>query len=110
MVKDTARIKKNHESESVEHQIEKSTEDTQPRCLAIAQKGVRTGSDFAMMMSGLMSDVIEGRVNPGTANAACNAGGKLLKVVEMQMKYATTTSGATKQLDLLAPSQDEIVD
>jgi len=36
-----------------------------------------------------MSDVVEQRVSPGVANAACNAGGKLLKVVEMQMKYGT---------------------
>lgn len=57
------------------------------------------------MMSGLMSDVIEGRVTPSIANATCNAGGKLLKVVEMQIKYATTTSGQ-KQLDLLAPERD----
>lgn len=40
-------------------------------------------------MSALMSDVIEGRVSAETANAACNAGGKMLKVVEMQYRYGT---------------------
>lgn len=39
------------------------------------------------MMSSLMSDVISGSVNPQVANAVVNAGGKLLKVVEMQYKY-----------------------
>lgn len=38
-------------------------------------------------MSALMSDLIEGSIAPGTSNAAVNAGGKLLKVVEMQLKY-----------------------
>lgn len=38
-------------------------------------------------MSALMSDVIEGRITTDVANAACNAGGKLLKVVEMQYRY-----------------------
>jgi hypothetical protein len=38
-------------------------------------------------MSALMSDVLDGSVTPITANAAVNAGGKLLKVVEMQYKY-----------------------
>lgn len=59
----------------------------QPRSLALADRGVRTGADFANMMSALMSDIISERISPVVANAACNAGGKLLKVVEMQYKY-----------------------
>jgi pantothenate kinase len=38
-------------------------------------------------MTALMSDIIEERISPNVANAAINAGGKLLKVVEMQYKY-----------------------
>jgi hypothetical protein len=38
-------------------------------------------------MSALMSDVLDGSVSPIVANSAVNAGGKLLKVVEMQYKY-----------------------
>lgn len=40
-------------------------------------------------MSAMMSDIISGRVTPAVGNAACNAGGKLLKVVEMQYKFGT---------------------
>lgn len=40
-------------------------------------------------MSALMSDVLEGKLKPGTANAAVNAGGKLLKVVEMKFRYGS---------------------
>lgn len=40
-------------------------------------------------MSALMSDVIEGTISPNVANATVNAGGKLLKVVEMQYRYGT---------------------
>lgn len=36
-----------------------------------------------------MSDVIEGAISPNVANATVNAGGKLLKVVEMQYRYGT---------------------
>lgn len=60
-----------------------------PRCLTIAAKGVQTGSDFASLMSALMSDLIEGRITPMVGNATCNAGGKLLKAVELQYKYGT---------------------
>lgn len=67
-----------------------------PRCLAIAEKGVRTGEDFANLMSALMSDVIEGRMAPNVANATCNAGGKLLKVIEMEHKYGRNPQPADK--------------
>lgn len=59
----------------------------EPRSLALADRGIKTGTDFANMMSALMSDIISARISPDVANAACNAGGKLLKVVEMQYKY-----------------------
>jgi hypothetical protein len=60
--------------------------------LKIAEKGIVTGHDFAGFMSALMSDLVGGRVSPMVGNAACNAGGKLLKVVEMQMKYGTASA------------------
>lgn len=69
---------------------------TKARCISVARKGVKTGSDFADFMSSLMSDIIEGRVTPDVGNATCNAGGKLLKVVEMEYRYgrpSRTTSG-----------------
>lgn len=59
----------------------------QPRSLALADRGIKTGADFANMMSALMSDIISERITPVVANATVNAGGKLLKVVEMQYKY-----------------------
>ena len=74
----------------------------QPRSLPIAKKGIHSGSDFARFMSALMSDLIEETIEPKTANAAINAGGKLLKVVELQLKYGTaiSTKSKTKQLSL----------
>lgn len=71
-----------------------------PRSLPIAAKGVKTGHDFANLMSALMSDLIEGRVTPSIGNATCNAGGKLLKVVEMQYKYGVNGPGQHKILTL----------
>ena len=60
-----------------------------PRSLDLAAKGIQTDKDFAKFMSSLMSDIIEGTVTPGVGNAACNAGGKLLKIVELKYKYGT---------------------
>jgi hypothetical protein len=40
-------------------------------------------------MSALISDVITGVISPGICNAAVNAGGKMLKAAEMQIKYGT---------------------
>ncbi len=69
------------------------SEDTivsaRPKSLAVAAGGIRTAGDFADFMSTLMTDVVDGRVSPATCNAACNAGGKLLKIVEIQMRQET---------------------
>jgi hypothetical protein len=64
-----------------------------PRSLKVASKGIRTTTDFANMMAALMSDLIEGRVSPNVGDATCNAGAKLIKVVELQMKYGTEGQG-----------------
>lgn len=70
-------------------------EPGQARSLAISQTGVNTGQQFASLMSALMSDLIEGRITPGVGNAVCNAGGKLLKVVELQAKYGQSGGGSS---------------
>lgn len=58
------------------------------RAIAIVSGGdVKSGSKFAELMSALMSDMILGAMTPDVVNATCNAGGKLLKIVEMQQKY-----------------------
>lgn len=61
----------------------------QSQCLQVTQGSISTGKDFARFMSALMVDAVAGRISAGTCNAACNAGGKLLKIVEMQLKYGT---------------------
>lgn len=81
-------------------------EVSSPLCLAIASRGIKTAEDFANMMSALMSDVIAGRLPPSVANATCNAGGKLLKVVEMQYRYAPPPTGGKSKSLLLAPGGD----
>lgn len=59
------------------------------------------------MMSALMSDLIEGNVTPQVGNATVNAGGKLLKVVELQLKYGRANPDGTKQrMDLLEVSKE----
>lgn len=53
----------------------------------------------------MMSDIISGRVTPAVGNAACNAGGKLLKVVEMQYKFGTQ-SGNQGDKSLILANED----
>lgn len=50
----------------------------------------------------MITDLIDGAITPQVGNAAVNAGGKLLKVVEMQYKYGQTgPDGVLKSLNLL---------
>ena len=74
----------------------------EPKSLTAASKGIRTSKDFANVMSALMSDLLAGRVTPNVGNATCNAGGKLLKVVEMQYKYGTDGPGSGEKVLTLA--------
>lgn len=63
------------------------------------------------MMSCLMSDLIEGNVTPQVGNATVNAGGKLLKVVELQLKYGRSRPDGTKErMDLLETSEGAAVE
>jgi hypothetical protein len=76
-----------------------------PRSLAIAERGINTGHQFSALMSAIMSDLLSGSVTPAIANASCNAGGKLLKMVELQMKYGQTqVEGGMKNLQLVPPA------
>jgi hypothetical protein len=77
------------------------------RSAEMARRGVRTGADFANLMSALMSDIIEGKVTPDVGNAACNAGGKLLKVVEMQHRYGTRSKNGEQVERVLILSNPE---
>jgi hypothetical protein len=77
----------------------------EPRSLAIAERGVKTGADFANMMSALMSDIVAERITPNKAHAACNAGRQLLKVVEMQYRYGGKEN--TRALTLAPGSEPE---
>ena len=70
-----------------------TSQQPKPRCLAISERGVNTASEFSQFMSALIHDVISGAVTSNVANAASNAGGKLLKVVEMQHKYGSVAEG-----------------
>lgn len=82
--------------------VSKRTSRKAPRSVALAKRGVKTSQDFAGLMSGLMSDVIEGRIAPGVVTAACSAGGKLLKVVEMEYKYGSKGTKAEEKSLLLS--------
>lgn len=69
--------------------------------MAVADAGIKTGADFAKMMSLLIGDIATDRIDARRANAICNAGGKLLKVVEMEHRYgAPRTTTATPTLKL----------
>ena len=76
------------------------------RSATLAARGVTTASQFSQVMSALMSDLLEGRVAPSVGNAACNAGGKMLKSVEMQFKYGVAGKDQKKQLILVASDEE----
>lgn len=95
-------IKKQNAAQDRKKTLQRKT-PSEPRSLAISEKGIATGSQFAALMSALMGDIVSGRVTPAVGNATCNAGGKLLKVVEMQYKYGTQSGNQGDRILTLAP-------
>jgi len=59
-------------------------------------------------MSAIMSDVIAGRLTASMTNAACNAGGKLLKMVELEQKYATAPEQPRRVLTVAFDAPKEL--
>lgn len=77
--------------------------------LGLAEQGINTAQDFSNVMSAIMTDLVAGRLAPQVANAMCNAGGKMLKAVEMQMKYGVSSQDVPgrKILVLALPGKSE---
>jgi hypothetical protein len=73
---------------------------TPVRSIAASREGITTVGEFTGVMSAMITDLIDGRLAPNVANAVCNAGGKMLKAVELQSKYGTPTTGGARRLFL----------
>ena len=56
------------------------------RSRPIAERGIKTADDMAAYLSAMITDISTGATPPEVSNAACNEAGKLLKVVEKQLR------------------------
>lgn len=74
-----------------------------PRCLSIAEGGINTSQIFTNFMSALMADIASMLVAPQYANAMVNAGGKLLKAKELELKYGMKDDNGNRILKLAEP-------
>ena len=50
-----------------------------------------TSLEMARKLTGLFEDVLQNKVAPEVANAACNAAGRMLKLTELQRRFAGTS-------------------
>ena len=80
------------------------------KSLEIASRGISTSRDFRDFMSALMSDVISGRVTANVTNAACNAGGKMLKMVDLECRYGTQPEQKRRTMSLAFEQPKELTD
>lgn len=66
----------------------------------IAADGITSSNNFGKLMSAIISDVLNNRISTDVANAACNAGGKMLKCIELRFKYGSSQVPEPKPLSL----------
>ena len=85
-------------------------EKARPTSLYYAERGIKTGIDFANLMSSLMSDLIRGDITPQVGNSVCNAGDKLLKIVSMQHRYGTTREGDESKILTLSNDAGGVIE
>lgn len=64
------------------------------KCAVIAEAGIRNSQQTIAYLSALIADASSGRVTTGLVHGTCNAIGKMLRVVEMEVRYGTTNGGA----------------
>jgi hypothetical protein len=81
------------------------SEDSLPASVVIANGGITNSKEFSALMSALMTDLLQGRVTAEVGNAVCNAGGKMLKAVEMSQRFGRpvdSTNGMPEKVIKLA--------
>jgi hypothetical protein len=98
--KDHSPLVRRRLSQQVRDKMKIAAELAEPLASKVASKGIHTSSDFANFMGALMADLVSMRIEPNVANAACNAGDRLLRVVDMQMKLGTIGKDGNKILRL----------
>ena len=68
------------------------------RSLRLARDGINNSRQFTEVFSGLIVDLAEQKMTASIANAMCNAGGKLLKMVELEIRYGQQVPGEGRRL------------
>lgn len=71
-----------------------------PKSSIVANRGIATAFDFADFMAALMTDLVDGNIEPQVAESACWAGDRLLRVVEMQHRLGKEMRDGDKVLKL----------
>ena len=60
---------------------------TRAHAVELATQGVRVDKEYLDLMTALMCDVVQGKVAPQVVNAACNAGARVLQLIELRLRY-----------------------
>lgn len=71
------------------------------RSAEIASNGIKTSSDMKNFMLSLIPDILDGDVSIAAANATCNAAGKMLKMVELELRYGREGQPKEKESNCL---------
>jgi len=79
---------------------------TEPRCLEFTRQGLKNSQQVTGFFAALISDLAEQRVTANIANAMCNAGRKLLKTVELEIRYGQQVPGKSRRLLAIAVDQE----
>lgn len=77
------------------------------RAIKVARDGIDNSRQFTNLFSGLIADLAEQKVTASIANAMCNAGGKILKMVELEIRYGQQVPGQQRRLLTISGTYEE---
>ena len=93
----------------------RNSEET-PLSVLVGERGIKTSSDLSEFFTALMTDVVSGNVLAEDATAACKAGDKVIRMLELEFQhgageplslYRRTVQSARPSLPSAKPAVNE---
>ena len=72
-----------------------------PKCLKIAEKGIKDDRDLSRYLSASIGDIVSGRIANQVANSAFRGVNSLLRVAELRIKHGIADPTQTQRIVLV---------
>lgn len=79
------------------------TNDETPVSVLASERGIKSCADFTNFFASLMSDLVNNRIDPETAKAACQCGDQILRMA----KFSAELQQLAPEVDPISPTKQK---